>query len=362
MTPGLSRRDFVSRAAVLWLGAVPGGALAGCGRRASPPDDGAPLGPLEGALNVYNWSDYISPETLRAFEREFGVRVTYDTYESNEELLAKLQAGAGGYDVVVPSTYAAPALIAQGLALPLRKEHLTNWEHLSPEFLGRPFDPDNRYTVPWQWGVTGLAWRTDLLAEAPASWGVFHDGRLRGKLTMMDDVRDVIGAWLRHRGRSINSRDPAHLAEARADAIRAKPNLKAFISAPVKGQLVAGDVWVAQLWNGDTRQAAREEPRIAFALPREGSTMWIDSLLVPRSAPHRRAAHEFVNYLLRPDVAASVAATTGYGSANRAAMPLIEDPVPYPSPDELSRLELQEDLGRDNALWDRIWTEIKASR
>ncbi len=178
---------------------------------------------------------------------------------------------------------------------------------------------------------------------------------------MLDDPRDVIGAFLRLRGHSINSTDPAELDTARRDAIAAKTNLRAYLSAPVKSQLIAGDVWIAQLWNGDAAQAAREEPRIAWTLPREGSTLWIDSMALPRTAPHPRAAHEFMNFALRPDIGAAISRTTGYGTPNQAAMPLLPDGVPYPSQNELARLEIQKDLGRATMLWDDVWTRIKTA-
>ena len=352
----LSRRGF--------LEGLLGAALAqGCGRGrpAAPRAGSAELGPLERELNIYNWSDYIAPEILPAFEREFGLRVTYDTFESSEEMVAKLQAGARGYDLVVPPTYAVTALIAARLLAPLSPRYLGNRGNLAPVFRGLAHDPADRYTVPWQWGMTGIAWRSDLLAPPPDSWGVFLEPRYRGKLTMLDDPRDVIGAMLRLRGHSINSVDPGELDLARRDAVAAKANLKAYLSAPVKGQLIAGDVWLAQLWNGDAAQAAREQPALRWMLPREGSTLWIDSLVVPAAAPHPRAAHEFINFILRPEIGAAIARATGYGTPNRAAMPLLERPVPYPSPNELARLEIQEDLGRASALWDEVWTRIKTA-
>jgi len=190
---------------------------------------------------------------------------------------------------------------------------------------------------------------------------VFLRPELRGKMTMLDDLRDVIGAFLRYRGFSINSTTPVELEAARQDAIAAKNNLKAYLSAPVKAQLIAGDVWLAQMWNGDAAQARREQPALRWMLPKEGSTLWIDSLVVPASAPHPRAAHEFINYTLRPEVGAAISAATGYGSPNQASMPLIADPVPYPSENELARLEIQKDLGRASELWDEIWTQIKSA-
>jgi spermidine/putrescine transport system substrate-binding protein len=320
----------------------------------------APLGPIEKRLNIYNWSDYVAPDTISNFEKEFGVKVSYDVYESNEEMLAKLLTGATGYDLVFPSSYAVTVLEAVGIAAPIHREYLTNWHNIAPLFINPPFDPGNVHTVPWQWGVTGIAFRSDKV-DAPDSWDVLQDARYRGKMTQMDDGRDVIGSWLRYRGHSLNSRDPAELARAEKDAVAAKRNLKAYISAPVKGQLISGDVWIAQLWNGDATQAKVEQPSIGYVVPKEGCTIWEDSLVIPRSAPHKRAAHEFMNYILRPDVQASISDFTGYGTPNAAALALMQHPVPYPTADELRRLELQVDLGRDTAVWDQIWTEIKSA-
>lgn len=356
----LDRRAFVLaglRAGVS-LGAL-GSLLEACGRERPRATAGGELGPLEDRLNLYIWSDYLADDTVPGFEREFGVRVVVDTYESNEDMVAKLLAGATGYDVVVPSSYVFPVLLANDLLLPLSRRYLTHWANLAPLFLDPSWDPGNAHAVPYQWGMTGIAWRSDRVARAPESWGVFLDPTYAGKMTMLDDPRDVIGSFLRYRGHSLNSIDPAELAQARADAIAAKANLRAFISATVKGQLVAGDVWIAQLWNGDTAQASAEEPAIRFVLPKEGSMIFVDTLVVPRSARHPRAAHEFLNYILRPEVAAKIADKTGYGTANQAALPLTRAKLDFPSGEELTRLEYQKDLGRETALWDRIWTEIK---
>ncbi|HYF38063.1 MAG TPA: spermidine/putrescine ABC transporter substrate-binding protein [Gemmatimonadales bacterium] len=359
----VSRRDFVARALAYGssLGVV-SQLLAAC-RREQEDDrsSAAELGPLERELRLYIWSDYLALDTIPNFEREFGVRVSLDTYESNEEMVAKLQAGASGYDIVVPSGYIVPVMAALDLIAPVRRQYLPNFENLAPIFRDLPSDPGNRHTVPWQWGTSGIAYRADKVSLPIESWGVFHEPRFRGKMTMMDDGREVIGSQLRYRGRSLNSTDPAELSQARSDAIAAKAQLKAYISAPVKSQLISGDVWIAQLWNGDTAQAKAEQPEIQYVIPNEGCTIWIDSMCITRNAPHPRAAHEWMNYILRPEVGAALSRATGYGTPNLAAARTMKNPVPYPTSAELQRLEYQIDLGKDAVLWDQIWTEVKSA-
>ncbi|MGH7566018.1 MAG: polyamine ABC transporter substrate-binding protein [Gemmatimonadota bacterium] len=363
---GLERREFLRRALAAGFGVTSAGLLVqACSQTADDaPASGAGDGvsvsdEIEDRLAIYNWSDYVAEDTISRFEEEFGVEVTYDTYESNEEMLAKLQAGAFGYDVVFPTGYIIEAMIASDLLAPIRRDLLTNWGNLSPIFLDPPFDPGNAHSVPYLWGLTGIAWRTDRVETAPDSWATFQDPRWDGKMTLLDDSRDVIAAFLKLNGFSLNSIVRSELEGAKRDAIEAGRHIRAFVSAPVKGQLISGDVWIAQLWDGDTRQAAAEDPAIAFALPREGAPIYADAMVIPRSAPHKRAAHAFLDYVLRPEVGAAISDATGYGTANAAARP--RHPKPYPTTEELARLEFARDLGEGTRLWDRIWTEIKSA-
>ena len=360
---GVTRREFVTRATAMGLSlSTISLVLTACGKKEAPATvAGADLPEMEKELNIYNWSDYVAEDTIPNFEKEFGVKVVYDTYESNEEMVAKLQAGASGYDIVVPSNYIVPVMTATNLVFPLNKKYLPNLTNLAPTFVNPVFDPGNTYAVPYQWGTTGFAYRTDKIATPPDSWAIFQDPKYKGKMTQMDDMRDVVGSWLRFKGHSLNSIDPAELAEAKAEALIAKKNLKAYISAPVKGQLISGDVWIAQLWNGDTSQARAEQPALGYVLPKEGCNIWTDSLMVTASAPHKRAAHEFINYILRPEVGASVSNFTGYGSPNNAAVAKMTTPIPYPTAEEFQRLEYYKDLGASGQLWDQVWTEIKSS-
>ncbi|HEX5963821.1 MAG TPA: spermidine/putrescine ABC transporter substrate-binding protein [Gemmatimonadales bacterium] len=363
----LCRREFMQRTLALGLGGQAGLtlALAACRSRsrsssaadgeAAPPE----LGPIERELHIYNWADYMPEETVPNFEKEFGVKVTYDTYETNEEMVINLRAGVKGYDLVVPTGWQLRILAEGGLLHPLSRAHLTNWNHLSPLFLRPPANTASAYGVPYVWGITGIAYRRDKVKEPVRSWGVFLDRDYAGRMTMLNERREVIGAMLRYRGRSLNSTDPFELGQAQADALAAKRNLRDYLSVQVRPYLLSGDVWVAQLYNGAVMRLSGLDPAIAFALPREGAAIWCDFICVPKGAPNPRAAHEFINYLLRPDVGARLAEVTGYGSPNNAATRLIEKPIPYPTSEEFRRLEYQVDLGPANALWDRVWAEIR---
>ena len=333
---------------------------------APPTDPAAPppepeLGPIEGALHIYIWSDYLAEDTVPNFEKEFNCKVTVDTFESNEEMIAKLQLGGGGYDLVCPSGYAVTVMKNLDLMEKLVKKYLPNYANIAPIFDKTVFDPDNAYTVPWQWGITGVAYRKDKFPTPPDSWALFHDAAHKGKVTMMDDMRDNIGAWLKFRGKSLNSVDAADLAAAKADALLAKPNLKSYISAPVKAQLIAGDVYAAQLWNGDTMQAKAENADIEFVVPKEGAAIWCDSMVIPKGAKNPRAAHEFLNYILRPEVGAKISEFTGYGSPNAKATAVMAAPVAYPTAEQMKTLEYQQDLAAGAEAWDQVWTEIKSS-
>jgi spermidine/putrescine transport system substrate-binding protein len=363
----LTRREFVRRSLALGWGSQTALLLAACGRRdeGGPPVDDTSstpaLGPIEQELHIYNWGDYIPEETVPDFEKEFGVKVTYDTYESNEEMLLNLSAGVKGYDLVVPTGWQVDAMTKLGLLRPLSRQYLTNWGNLSSQFLAPPPNPAMHYAAPYLWGITGIAYRRDKLSRPVESWATFLDPRYEGRMTMLNERREVIGAMLRYRGHSLNSIDPAQLAGAQADGIRAKRNLRAYLSVEVRPYLLSGDVWVVQFYDGAARRLTKLDPAIAFVIPQEGCTIYCDFMCIPRSAQNPRAAHEFINYLLRPEIGARLAERNGYGSPNVAATRLINDPVPYPTEAEFRRLEYQVDLGESNTMWDRVWEEIRSA-
>jgi spermidine/putrescine transport system permease protein len=347
-----------------WVAAPP--AALGVGLLAAPfLGPGAGPAPSAGVLNLYIWSGYIGPETVARFEARHGVRVNVDLYDSNEALLAKLQAGNAGYDVVCPSDYSVAVLRAQGLLRPIEKQRLAHFENLDPAFLDRGFDPGNRHSVPYLWGTSGIAYQSRRVRQRPDSWAALFDERYRGRILMLDDAREAIGAALKWRGHSQNTRDPRLIAAARADLLRQKPLVRTYNSSNFEDVLLSGDVWLAHAWNGQIAKAMEADPGIAYVLPREGSTLFIDSLAIPRDARHVELAHAFIDFTLEAEVAAEICRTMRYSTPNRAALALlppelVANPAVFPPPEAVRRLELIEDVGEATALYDRAWTEVKS--
>ncbi len=331
-------------------------ALAGCRRR-----------PPGGEVNVYCWSDYIAPDTVAAFERETGVRVNYETFESQEEMLAKVLAGGSNWDVVFPGNTLVGPLVRRGLLEPLDHQQLPNVANLEDRFLDPPWDPGNRYTVTYMWGLTGFVYNQRALKKPLASWADLWDPALTGKLTMLDDPAEVLAACLKKLGYGLNSVDPGELAAARAEAFRQRPLVRAYINAEVKPQLIAGDVWAAQLWNGDAYQAIAENRDLKYCLPVEGFPMYADSAAILARAANKTNAYRWIDYLLRPEVGAAIARATFYATPNQRALGMLDERLSgnrdlYPPPDTLARAEWFAELPTETQeLRDRIWTEIKAA-
>jgi spermidine/putrescine transport system permease protein len=326
---------------------------------------GGPTPAADRVLNLYIWSNYIAPETLARFESRHGVKVNVDLYDSNEALLAKLQAGNAGYDVVCPSDYSVEVLRAQGLLQTLDRSALPHLGNVDPSFLDRPYDPGNAHSVPYFWGTSGIAYHRRRVAEPPASWGALWDPRYAGRILMLDDAREAIGAALKWRGHSQNTRDPRLLEAAREDLRRQKPLVRAYNSTNFEDILLSGDVWIAQAWNGQIAKAMAQDPDIAYVLPKEGSTLFIDNLAIPADARHPELAHAFIDFTLEAETAAEICRTMRYSSPNRTAWPLLpvevrKNPAIFPPPGAVDHLELIRDLGDATVLYDRLWTEVKA--
>jgi spermidine/putrescine transport system permease protein len=325
-----------------------------------------PAAPADRVLNVFIWSGYLPPETVKTFEARHGVRVNVDLYDSLEALLAKMQAGNANYDVICPSNYAVEILLAQDLLQPLDRSALPHLANVDPAWLDRDFDPGSRHTVPYFAGTCGIGYRKSKVGEID-SWEALWDPRWKGRILMVDDARETLGAALKRLGRSVNTADEPTLREAQRLLVVQKPLVRAYDSANFEDALLAGDVWLSQGWNGEFARVMDLDPDIAYVVPKEGSTTYLDSLAIPVGAPHPELAHTFLDFVMEAPVAAEICRSMRYTTPNRAAMALLppqirNHPAIFPPEEVLARTELLRDIGPATVLYDRLWTEVKTAR
>ncbi len=354
-------------------------ACGGGGTETAPAESSAPTTPepvaeVEPAQEIqfFNWSEYIDPDIYEIFEDEYGIRVVESNFASNEEMLAKLQGGATGYDLIVPSDYTVAIMIEEGMLAELDHANIPNLENLSPRFRQVPYDPGNKYCVPYQWGTTGIGYNSALIDE-PTSWAVLFDpdpnAPYYGRAMMLDDPREGMAAALVYLGYDINTTDEAQLEEAKQALLRAKPALAGYDSDQFDDLLAAGETVLTHGWNGDILVAQEENLDVAYTIPQEGGVVWIDNVCIPNTVtPERKKAAEiFINFLLRQDIGVLLSEFNYYASPNAAAEEMLDeeflsDPAVYPPPQVLDKLQYIEPLGDFESVYQRIWDEVKAAR
>jgi len=320
-------------------------------------------------LHLFIWANYIDPEVYRLFEREFGVKVIEENFDSNETLRSKLQAGVSGYDIIVPSDYTVEILIRQGLLAKLDLSKIPNAQNISPRFRNLYYDPQNRYSIPYLWGTTGIGYNAQKIETAPTSWAdLFEPSRLeryKNRVSMLDDPREAIGAALKYLGYSVNSTDPHALAAAKTVLLAQKPYLARYDSETYDDFLLTGDLVIAHGWSGEFAKARLENPDLHYIIPSEGGVIWADNLAIPKNSTRVELAHKFIDFLLRPQINARIVNFLRYPSTNEAARAYIlpeiaNDPAIYPPEDVLEKLEWIKDIGDALALYEALWDEIKS--
>jgi spermidine/putrescine transport system substrate-binding protein len=319
-------------------------------------------------LYFLNWADYIPEELVRKFERETGAKVVLDTFESPEAMLAKLKAGADReFSLVVAPDYYVLQMAREGLVAPLDKGRLRNLANLDPFFQDPPYDPGLQHSVPYLWGTTGLAYREDLVRGPVDSYAVLFDPKAQvGPFLLLDEMRETIGAALKYLGYSVNATDPEALEKAKELLIAAKARSVGFAGGvEALNRILAGDAALSLAYSGDLLQARQEDKRLRYAIPKEGGTIWTDAMVVLKRGPSQDLAYRFIDFLLRPENAAELAAYTRYATPVAQAIPLLpeemrQDPAVFPPEEVRARLEYLKDLGPEIALYDRVWTEVKA--
>ena len=375
--------------AVLMLSACGNKPAGDAGTAAKPADGAKPAAPAaeEPVLNIYNWSDYIAEDTLANFTKETGIKVTYDTFDSNETLEAKLVAGNTGYDVVVPSLTFLARQVQAGVFQPIDKSKLSNYGNLDPEIqaLIAKNDPGNKYAVNYLWGTTGIGYNVKKIREilgpdAPTdSWALFFDPKNLSKLKkcgvyVLDTPSEIMPLALNYLGEDPNSFDEKVIRKGEALLKSIRPYITQFHSSEYINALANGDACIAIGWSGDVFQArdraeeAGKGVEIAYVIPKEGAALWFDMLAIPKDAKHPDNAHKFINYLLRPDVMAGISNYVAYANANKASLPLVDqelkdNPGVYPTPEASKRLFSLAVLPPEvDRLFTRIWTTLKTGQ
>jgi spermidine/putrescine transport system substrate-binding protein len=332
----------------------------------------------EDVLHLYNWNNYLAEETLKRFEQRCQCRVKQDYYSDNEEMLAKLEAGAVGYDLLVPTGNAVESLIRRNALRPLDKTKLPHLDNVKPEYRNPWFDPGNRYSVPYASTVTLLGYNVEKLRalDLPTNtWALIFEPKylekLRGKVTVLNSQRELMAAAMKYLGHSVRESDPARWDEAKRLILRAKPYWATFSNSTYIKDLAVGNIWVAHGYSNDmfrAREDAKAAGRpftIGFTTPKEGAVLAVDSYVLHRSGQRPDLAHRFIDFMLEGENAADVSNAIGAGNTNAAATPYIrpeiaDEPAIFPSPAALARLEMLRDFEpKTRRTLSRLWTEIK---
>jgi len=348
--------------------------VAGCTKKEAPPGAGAqaaaakaaPSGPCE--LNVFIWSEYIDPEIITNFEKEFSCKVTVDLYEDNESMMSKLQGGGTSlYDIVVPGQYLIPVMAKLGLLAELRHENIPNLANLDEKFVNPVFDPGNKHSAAYQWGTIGIYLRKKPGKTIDETWGLMFDKKLQyGSFLLMDSVREMMGAMAKYKGLSVNSTNLDDLRAQSAALGETKQRSQGFEGGVGgKNKVLAKAVDAAVVYNGDAVRGMTDDPETFYFVPREGGVLWLDSLAVPSKAPHRDVAEKFINYILDAKVGAQLSNFNQYATPNRAAKQFIApadlaNSAIYPPAEMMAKLEFVNDLGDANKLYDEVWTQVKS--
>ena len=316
-------------------------------------------------LHIYTWSDYIKPELVQQFEQENNCKVVIDTYDSNESMYAKLKAGATGYDLLFPSSYMVKIMNDQGMLQKLDLSLLPNRENIDPAYMKLSMDPAMEHSVPYTVTITCLGYLESKVKDFEPTWGMLDRADLKGRMTMLNDHREVIGVALKYLGYSMNTLDDRQLAEAKEVVMRWKKNLAKFENEQYKNGLASGEFLLTHGYSGDLMLVRAENPDIRIAVPREGSQINFDDMVIPAGAPQPELAHKMINFILDPKVAAELTEFIYFlcpnlPSYNYLSDEIRADPILFPPAEVVAKLETLEDLGENNVKYTKLWDEIKA--
>ncbi|MEZ5796475.1 MAG: spermidine/putrescine ABC transporter substrate-binding protein [Paracoccaceae bacterium] len=318
-------------------------------------------------LRIFGWANEMPDEVLADFETETGITVTFDTFDSNESMIAKLDAGGAGYDLVNPSQYAVQILIARGRIAELDHARIDTYDKIGPSFKEVSYDPGNKYSIPYVWGTTGLAYNKSCVEEPITSWRALFDEKYAGRIYMLDNMLAAYIAGLQVNGFSANTSDPAEIEKATETLIAQKPLLAGYNSTNFADLVSSGEACIVESWSSSVLQAIKDNPDVVYVLPEEGGTMWIDGYSVLTDAPNPDAAYKFLSYILRPEVAAKTTELTQTAtvvSEAKALLPadLAGNSAVFPDEATIANADFILDLGDAMKFYQDGWTKVKAAQ
>ena len=317
-------------------------------------------------INVYNWGDYIDKGVVEDFEKEYGIKVNYDMFETNEDMYIKVKQGGSNYDVVFPSDYMIERMIREKLLFKIDKTNIPNLDKIDETFINLDFDPNNDYSIPYMWGTVGIIYNKTMVNEVVDSWNILWDEKYSGEIFMLDSQRDTIGITLKKLNYSMNTRNLDELQEAKAELIKQKPLVAAYLGDSIKGAMVSGEGALAIVWSGDAVAMIRDNPDLEYVIPKEGTNLWFDNMVIPNTAENKDGAEKFINFMCRPDIAARNTDYIGYSTPIPEAIEMLPDDiknsrVAYPSDEEIENVEIFKDPTDIISEYDKIWTELQSN-
>lgn len=357
-----TRRQFLKNSAAT----ISGLAVSSCGWRLADVQSAPAAKGSADQLFIYTWAGYTDNALLDRFAEKTGIRVVADVFSSNEEMLARVQAGgARAYSIIYPSDYMVVQMTELGLLSPLDHSSLGGLDRLKKQFQNPVYDPGNRYSVPLSWGTTGLIYNTEQLKEAPEDWNYLweHKQELARRMTLASDVREVMGAALRMLGYSLNSTNQEQVKQAYEKLVELKPAIASFTTDAWRPQMLTGDLKVAMCYSSDANEVISDNDKLKYVVPKSGSSLWTDTLVIPKGSPNPEAAYKWINFLLQADVAASLVERLSFSTPSEDAFSLLtpelrENELLFPSEAVLKNCEGVAPVGKFMEVYDRYWTQL----
>ena len=316
-------------------------------------------------LNVYNVGDYIDEDLIKVFEEKTGIDVQYETYDTNEMMYQKVKSGSTNYDLVFPSDYMVEKMRREDLLQKIDFNNIPNMKYIDKGFLNPVYDKTNEYSVPYMWGTFGILYNKKMVKETVDSWDILWNPKYKGNIMMFDSVRDTMGIALKKLGYSMNTTNPKEINEAMKELIKQKDLVLAYVNDEGKDRLLGEEVAMGITYSGDAVNLIKQNPNLAYAIPKEGTNKWVDAMAIPKTAQNKKEAEMFINFLLDPEISKINTEYIGYSTPNTGALELLDkditnDPVAYPSKAVLDKTETFIDLGKDLRLYDEAWIQIKS--